>query len=418
MTSTSPLTYAADLLRKQLAQHGRAALASRATFVLFVVTIFFAKGGKAPGLAISPIIIGAILAFSRGMAGEVFGRLWWFWGFLGFLAVWTVAGAMMGRAGYDAEDISSIALLGCLLLFTAQASQTLETRQILRIIAVVGALSAFFSIVVHVLRAPDITDRLIPLGRAGNPIPGAGGLAVALIATLALWRERGPAKGKALLGALALAVPLVAAIVWTQSRAPIIALCAALLAGLLLHRRGMVAVLGACAAIWLIIAGLIMFEQPVKELICSGRITWCRPSYRPEVWEWVQRQIALHPIMGSGPSFRFQTQWTSHPHNGLLGMAMYYGLVVLAVFILIVAAYAKRLVRQPDATLRLFGLACLIFSFGYMGADLSNPFAFFNTHYLFMWFPIFLVLTSEGAPPAAREGLAPDTVGMDGLRRV
>jgi len=47
-----------------------------ATVVLFVVAIYFAKGGKAPGLAISPIVIGAILAFSRGMAGEVFRRLW------------------------------------------------------------------------------------------------------------------------------------------------------------------------------------------------------------------------------------------------------------------------------------------------------------------------------------------------------
>jgi len=75
--------------------------------------------------------------------------------------------------------------------------------------------------------------------------------------------------------------------------------------------------------------------------------------------------------------------------------------VVLAVFILIVAAYAKRLVRQPDATLRFFGLACLIFSFGYMGADLSNPFAFFNAHYLFMWFPIFLVSVRGEQAPAA-----------------
>jgi hypothetical protein len=30
-----------------------------------------------------------------------------------------------------------------------------------------------------------------------------------------------------------------------------------------------------------------------------------------------------------------------------------------------------------------------------MGADLPNPFAFFNTHYLFMWFPILLVLARD-----------------------
>jgi hypothetical protein len=36
-----------------------------------------------------------------------------------------------------------------------------------------------------------------------------------------------------------------------------------------------------------------------------------------------------------------------------------------------------------------------------MGADLSNPFAFFNTHYLFMWFPIFLVSVRGEQAPAA-----------------
>jgi O-antigen ligase len=91
----------------------------------------------------------------------------------------------------------------------------------------------------------------------------------------------------------------------------------------------------------------------------------------------------------------------SHAHNGLLGTALYFGLVGLAAFGVMIAVYAKNLIRQPDGALRFFGLASLIFSFGYMGADLSNPFAFFNTHYLFMWFPIFLVSVRREQAPAA-----------------
>jgi hypothetical protein len=68
--------------------------------------------------------------------------------------------------------------------------------------------------------------------------------------------------------------------------------------------------------------------------------------------------------------------------------------------------------------LRFFGLASLIFSFGYMGADLSNPFAFFNTHYLFMWFPIFLVSVRGEQAPATADRLAPAASSPDSLQRM
>jgi hypothetical protein len=77
------------------------------------------------------------------------------------------------------------------------------------------------------------------------------------------------------------------------------------------------------------------------------------------------------------------------------------------------AGYTRCLTRGTDDTLRFFGLASLIFTFGYMGADLSNPYAFFNTHYLFMWFPILLVLARDRSssdikamPAASMPGVA------------
>ena len=396
MTSdTSRLTSPASLIRKHLADHKRLHVLSAAAFVLFIVAIFFAKGGKAPGLSVSPIFAGALLAFSSGAAAETLRKNLWLWLSFGFLLAWQAAGALFGDMPRPVSDFSKTGLLAAFFLFAAQTSRVLSTRQILWIIASIGAASAFLSIIVHVLKAPDLMDRMIPLGRGGNPIPGAGALASALIATIALWREELGRSRKTMAILLLLAVPLVASLVLTQSRGPLVAFCLALPLAFLLERRGMLIVLLACLASWLVVTGLVIFEPTIKAIVCGSNTDWCRPSLRNEVWERVRDQIALHPILGSGPEFRFPYQWLSHAHNGLFGIALYFGLGGLAASALMAAGYARCLTRGTDDTLRFFGIASLIFSFGYMGADLPNPFAFFNTHYLFMWFPILLVLARD-----------------------
>jgi len=410
---TSRLTFPTSLIRKRLADPGRLHVLSAAAFVLFVVAIFFARGGKAPGLSVSPIFAGALLAFASGVAVETLRKNPWLWLSLSFLLVWQVAGALFGDMPRPISDLSKIGLLAAFFLFAAQTSRVLSTRQILWIIAGIGAASAFLSIIVHILKAPDLMGRMIPLGRGGNPIPGAGALASALIATVALWLDEKGRSRRAMAILLMLAVPLVAGLVWTQSRGPLVALCLALPLALLLERRGMLVVLVACLASWLVVTGLIFFEPTVKAIICGSNTDWCRPSNRNQVWELVRNQIALHPILGSGPDFRFPYEWLSHAHNGLFGIALYFGLGGLVASALMIAGYARCLTRGTDDTLRFFGLASLIFTFGYMGADLSNPYAFFNTHYLFMWFPILLVLARDRSssdikamPAASMPGVA------------
>ena len=392
---TFRLTFPTSLVRKHLADHGQLHVFSAAAFVLFVIAIFFARGGKAPGLSVSPIFAGALLAFVSGVAVETLRKNMWLWLSFGFLLAWQVAGALFGDMPRSVDDLSKIGLLTAFFLLAAQTSRVLSTRQILWIIAGIGAASGFLSIVVHVVRAPDLMDRMIPLGRGGNPIPGAGALASALIATVALWLDESHRHRKTMALLLMLAVPLMAALVLTQSRGPLVALCLALPFALLLERRGMLVVLVACLASWLVVTGLVMFEPSIKAIICGNNSDWCRPSNRSQVWELVRDQIALHPILGSGPDFRFPYEWLSHAHNGLFGIVLYFGLGGLAASALMVTGYARCLTRGTDDTLRFFGLASLIFTFGYMGADLPNPFAFFNTHYLFMWFPILLVLARD-----------------------
>lgn len=414
LSNSSRLTYAALWPRKQLAARNRLNDVSAVAFIIFIVMTFFVRGLH--GVAVAPILVVALLSFRDGLAAEAFRRNAWLWAFLAFLAAWMALAAAIGSPGYKVSDFLNLALLGAFFLFVAQVSRALGARQVLAIVAVAGAASALASVAVHIVSAPHLFDRMFPLGRGGNPIPGAGGFAVALISLATLWFDRALERREAVLG-FVLAIPLLAALAWTQSRAPIIALCLALPLALLLQSRGGAgAVLAACGAVWLVISSLVLLEPSIKSVLCSTVADWCRPAYRAEIWGWVRDQIALRPVLGSGPSFRFPREWMSHPHNGLLGITMFYGLAVLAAFGATIACYARQLVRQPDRTLRFFGLASLVFSFGYMGTDLSNPFAFFNMHYLFLWLPFFLNL-APGQTVGDGGGRELARSGSEGLRQ-
>jgi len=389
---SSRLTYAADWLRKQLDDQNWIRSTSAAAFIGFVGATYLVPGHAIPVAMIAVTILVACLG---GTLVENFRRYFKLWIVLALFCAWTILGAAAGGPGYRASDFSNLLLLGAFFLFMAQVSRVLTTRQILGIIAVAGGISALGSLVLHIVSEPNVFDRLSPLGRGRNPIPGAGGLAIAVIAYGALLLK-GAAKLRYLPLQAALMIVLLVAVVWTQSRAPILALGLALPLGFWISRRGgSGAVLAACGGIWLLITGLGLVEPVVKAVICDNELDWCRPAFRAEIWAWVREQIALHPLLGTGPNFRFPREWMSHPHNGLLGIAMYYGLPILVAFGALVVSYARAVSAQGDRTLRFFGIASIIFSFGYMGTDLSNPFAFFNMHYLFLWLPIFLILSSE-----------------------
>ncbi|WP_166802276.1 O-antigen ligase family protein [Microvirga pakistanensis] len=410
---SSRQTYAAVWLRKQLVDPNWSSSIGAAAFVVFVASTFLVRGHAVP---VAMIVVMTLVALSSGVAQGAFRRNAWLWLFGIFFSAWTLLGTVAGGPGYNISDFFNLVLLGAFFLSLSQVSRALSTRQILCIIAVAGGISALASIVLHFVSSGDLFDRLSPLGRGRNPIPGAGGLAVALIAFAALWLERAPGRRIEALH-VALAFMLLVALAWTQSRAPILSLCLALpLAWWLEKRGGTTAVLVACGGVWLFITGLGLLEPVIKAMVCKGDANWCRPALRTEIWGWVRDQILLHPALGTGPSFRFQKVWMSHPHNGIFGIAMYYGLPALVAFGAMIGFYARELTRLGDRSLRYFGLASIVFSFGYMGTDLSNPFAFFNMHYLFLWLPCLLVLASKEAGARGEEKAA--LGGSDELRRI
>ena len=55
----------------------------------------------------------------------------------------------------------------------------------------------------------------------------------------------------------------------------------------------------------------------------------------------------------------------------------------------ILAAGVAGALRAPVAG-RFFALSSIFFSAAFVATDLANPFAFINTHYVFLWLPLML----------------------------
>lgn len=234
--------------------------------------------------------------------------------------------------------------------------------------------------------------RLTPIGRAEHPILGAGGLAASFFAGLTLcWDAEVRRKGLVVFGLVLIALT----IMLTQSRGPLlgIALAVTALGCIGLFRsptlKTMVA-FGFVVLCFLAPVGLIVGEPWVKSLICDAKISICRPSNRQEVWANVLEYIAAKPWLGVGPGFRFSGGGVSHPHNGLLGLSFYFGIPVSLLFIGIMCVALKQALIGRKGTVRTFALLGIFFSASFIATDLSNPFGFVNTHYLYLWLPVFM----------------------------
>ena len=108
------------------------------------------------------------------------------------------------------------------------------------------------------------------------------------------------------------------------------------------------------------------------------------------------------PVFGLTPIFRFDDPVLVHAHNGLFGTAMFFGIPAMIAALVLVFAYCRHL-EGIDRSLSFFCASMLIFSFGYMGSDLPNPFSFVNMHYFFLWLPIAFGLSwSPGKAADAR----------------
>ncbi|AMJ62361.1 O-antigen ligase family protein [Bosea sp. PAMC 26642] len=369
---------------------------------LLVFAYFIGKNTSAKLMIAALVVIVATDAtllrdrLPRAVAAGLFGlAAFAAWSMLGLIA----NGTAWGRAG---EVVASFLLLGIVILAGRRLIACCGLRMICLSIIAVASLSALASIGLHLLEGQGWTGRLTPLGRPGNAIPGAGGLCLALIAAATVLRglwHLSPGRRSLLLAAL---VPIVTAVVMTQSRGPMIAVAVALVAMLAPWRlsAGRLAILALVN--WALVTGLIFADPYLRSLLCIDEINFCRPSARLQIWGWVADHVVRNPIFGLTPVYRFDDSTFNHPHNGLLGTMMFFGIPGLALFLALALIYSRHLASR-SAEIGIFASGAVIFSFGYMGSDLSNPFAFANMHYLFLWLPLAfgLAAPAENAAPAA-----------------
>jgi O-antigen ligase/polysaccharide polymerase Wzy-like membrane protein len=367
----------------------------------FLFCLYFVPGGILSNIAPALFCMAAVwqwcadrrISLSQGTRAAIW--------FLVAAAVWISIPVALGSVGSNRHGaaLGNVILLALLAAYVDQLSRRVQLERLLFAVVWMSTLSAVASLIGHIASGHTLADRLWPLGRGGNPIPGAGGFACGLIAlwTLARFR-RGPPLATA--GAVASASLLLTAIAMAGSRGPIVALVLSLgLSSILKHKRNPLVLIAALVIVWGTVTGLVLFEADIKQAFCSDAYDFCRSSFRQGIWAWAREQVIAHPFFGTGPGFRFPDKIFNHPHNGVIGLAMFYGIPFAGACVAALLPVIRRLARFQGPH-RTWAYASLLFSAGYMGSDLPNPFSFYNTHYLFFWIPLFYVM----AYPSGVEG--------------
>lgn len=278
---------------------------------------------------------------------------------------------------------------------TLYAYARLPFRYILLLLVGVAFACTIVSFAAYILHG-KYHKRLEFLGRASHSIIGAGAIATALLAALTcLWSYAREDRQRRTMLALGVAIAaFVAALVLTGSRGPIIALAFALAATpiVLRSRSPLVPIIFAFGA-WAMVTSSILLEPYIHEALCPTLEFACRPSLRQGVWMATAEMVSHNPLWGAGYGFRFEG--VPHAHNSYFGMALNYGIPLLLLFIALMVAALAQTARMAHVDERRFVVAALIFANGFMGSDLSDPMRFFNTHFLFLWFPLILAFISE-----------------------
>jgi O-antigen ligase len=361
-------------------------------FTAFLISIFFLKGGFASTVAVACFAASWILIAREARGSElpiplIAPIVLAFLIASGLRLLLPPNGAADTVPGSGVSHAILVAGLYGLILFV---QLRLRFSRILWLISA----AALACIVVTLVGAPQIGDRLLLVGRTNNPILAAGAIATGLIATitlLAYYTDIRRAPLKAILLALMI-FGILTGLYLTGSRGPLLALVFALGLTPLVIFTGSRTLLFICAfgAYALVTAGVLL-ASPIRHLLCPEIELACRDPSRFDVWMQSLDTIALHPLWGVGYAFRFEGT-VPHAHNTYLGMALHYGIPLAIFFVCVMAVALFRASELESKEEKFFIVAMLIFANGFMASDLSEPLRFFNTHYLFLWLPIFLAM--------------------------
>ena len=251
----------------------------------------------------------------------------------------------------------------------------------LRIAAIIAALAALANLLVHLSINP-LGKRLIGFGALRNPLLTSHVFGLFCTYWIASWMIRNEQRPWL---ALWLALPLLAALLATGSRTPIMALTLTCLWMLLLAGRRALAVLAAIA----LTGGVLALLLPE---IWLERGT----SFRPQLWSEALRQASEQIWLGKGydSSFVFKVEGLnfdlSDPHNVELAVLLELGLIGLTLWLTLYGLALARCFKLRHA--QPFQLASALIVYGFFAgmtegsSFLSRP----NENWFIVWIPLAL----------------------------
>lgn len=306
---------------------------------------------------------------------------------LSFLALtaWVLISTSWTRAN---DDVTSLAkrplyvfmlLTGCTLI--ALKSETLLLKT-LRISAGLGALAGLINVVLF-MQYGTLGERLIGTGALRNPLLTSHVLGFLCTYWIAAWLSRNERHDWF---PIVMAMPLLAALLATGSRTPLMGIALTSVWMLLMSRKRATTLVGTL----LIAAGAVYLTLP-EILLSRGT------SYRPELWNDAFRQAGQHLWFGAGyeSKFIFKIPGIGYPlhdpHNVELAVLLELGLIGLCLWSLMYTFALLRCLRlraQPHfqiaSALLVYGL-CAGLTEG--GSFLARP----NESWFLIWIPLALL---------------------------
>ncbi len=271
--------------------------------------------------------------------------------------------------------------------------------EILLIVAVVAALLAFGE-GVWSNRGHVFTERFDAPGTGRNAIQFAGLMAAGIIVAAIDVADGALSRNRRIVEAACIGL-FVALSIMSGSRGPLIALVLTLIAAFFFFARKREAPHGVklliplvCA--WAVITGVVFLSLFFERVYCPFPAQLCRSAERVDIWGWVVDQVIMHPFLGAGADFRFSVLGKGHAHNAIWGLFLAFGIPMALIWLggigtLIARARPAELGRKGA----MFACLMLVYGFAYMGSDLPTPFTYMGPHYIFLWLPLALLMTTR-----------------------
>lgn len=293
--------------------------------------------------------------------------------------------------------VNALWTLVLILNFVSASESEPRTRSRVMAVLVYGAaINAIISLMLFALKG-DFTVRLWGWGISGNPVMGAAIMDICLLLALG----EATAKPRLRLPMAAAALPMIAFLALSYSRAALIALAAAMLV-ILVGRRPLLAALSclaiACIALVLWKFGAVMFPMLWQNIAMRGS------DCHAQLWRAAWQEFLTDPILGFGPSATLPNMGPTilycppypSPHNLYLSLLFYSGVVGLGLFIVTVAMLARHLHAATTGFARRLwlavGLVPLIVGLTDLVQVIKGP----SPMWYIIWMPMLLVLTLPG----------------------